>query len=115
MNRNASGFAEKLVMGGFICILETPPTTYVVDQNRSIPRVASHDIPQQLSQPVSTLEAYAALGSIGISPNNREALFGCITLNCQLLVTQRVLLVLGRHANVLGSGNRQTGRHLAAP
>jgi hypothetical protein len=41
MNRNSRGLAEKLVMGGFVCILETPPTTYIVDQNRSISGVAT--------------------------------------------------------------------------
>ena len=64
VHRDASFFADELVVGAFIGVLEAAPTTHVVHENRVEVRGSSSNVVYQLLQRVTTIEAQPALSSI---------------------------------------------------
>jgi hypothetical protein len=62
MDGDSDGPANKFIMRGFVVVLESSPSTLVVDEESRMP---AHNILQQLPKTESTSQYDSALGSIG--------------------------------------------------
>jgi hypothetical protein len=92
--------------------LKTAPAADIVDKDCAIGWGSDH-ISQKLLKTRSTLKHKAAFPGIGICTDDLETSGGRVRLDCGRLVFERILLVFGRHAKVLSSGNKQIGSHVA--
>src|SRR5579859_912014 len=81
VNGGSGSSANKLVMRGFISILESAPSTYVVNENCFEPAVFGNHIAQQSpeSRPVSDLKS--TFPRIIVCDDNLEAMNCGISLN----------------------------------
>ena len=70
---NSRTATDVLVVGAFICILESAPTADVVDQNDLKIDVTGLDVFDQLLQCLSTVDAQTAFSFVGIGPNDLDA------------------------------------------
>ena len=74
VNRNACVFTYKFVVGGFVGVLKSPPSTHIVDQNCLEDSISTQDIGQKLFKTSSRLEYDAALASVGVGLDYGESM-----------------------------------------
>ncbi len=92
--------ADVFVVGGFIGILKPAPPAHVIDQDDLKIGGAVLHILDQLLQGLAALDPEAAFPGIGIGAHQFETAFLCVFADRVGLVFGRVLLVVGRHADI---------------
>src|SRR6202030_4105331 len=107
---DAGAPADVFVVGALVSILEPTPAADVVDEYGFETRRFALDIGQQLLQRIAPVDAQSAFAVVGVGPHDVEAAADGVLQYGVGLVFGRVALVLGRHANILCSGNRPTLR-----
>ena len=94
--------ANVLVVGALVGILKPTPAAHVVDEDHREVGIAALDIVDELLERVSAIEAEPTAPLIGIGAHDLNATAFGILPDGVGLILDRVLLVLGGHAHVLG-------------
>ncbi len=102
MDGDTSLAASVLVVGTFIGILKSPPSTDVINQDRVEPRVTALDIGKKLCECVPPLDPQATLSSVRVCLDDFHVVQLCVTPDGIGLVLGRVILMLCGHPNVFG-------------
>ena len=93
--------APEFVVRAFVGFLESSPPADVVHEDRAKVRLAAFDRPEEVLQCIPALNAHAALARVGEGAHDGYAACVRESLDGGVLVFCRVLLVVGRHADVL--------------
>ncbi|MNS66354.1 hypothetical protein D3C72_995640 [compost metagenome] len=110
MDGDAGLAAQVLVVGAFIGVLEPPPATDVVDEDGLEVGPPGLDIGQQPLERVPAFDLQAALALVGVGLDDLEATPRRVSRYDVRLVLGGVLLMLGRHADVLRRAHRRLRR-----
>jgi len=106
MDVDLGSFADVFVVCAFVCVLEAPPATHVVNQNFAEIGLAALDVPDQLLQRFAALDVQSTPILIRVCAHyDPVPHFGPLMYD-GMLVLGRILLMLGRHANVLCRADR---------
>ena len=96
-------------MRRLVGILETTPAAHVVDQDQFEVGVFGKHIRDQVLQPLAAADVEPALSLICISPDDLDIVVLGVIADPVRLVLRRVLLMLGRHAHILGGTSASFG------
>jgi hypothetical protein len=66
-------------------------------------RITTHDLLQELSQPIAALQNNTTSGPIGIRLDDREPSGIRIALNLRVSIVDGILLVFGRHSHIFSN------------
>lgn len=100
-NLNASPAADVLVIRALVGVLESPPSTNVVDEDDAEVCIAIDDIGNAILKCLAAVNSKTAFTLIGICADDLESAAGSVVPNPVALILGRILLVFGRHADVL--------------
>jgi len=92
MDGDSDGPTNKFIVRGFVVVLESSPSTHVLDEESRMP---AHNILQQLPKTESTSQYDSALGSIGVGLHHSQAMLIGVPLNSGFLAVKRIF-VFGR-------------------
>jgi hypothetical protein len=95
VNFYPSAFAEELVAGSFISILEATPAADIKHKYRFVVCPPADNIINEGLQSWSVLDVQAAFCWIGIRSYDLEVLQSRVSSNCGHLVEDRIFLTLG--------------------
>ncbi len=105
MHLDTGPTATQFATRRFVGILEPAPAAYVIDQQGFEIGSAAFDIVQQALKSETPAEIESAFAFIGISLHNLISAPLSITSDRFRLIVGRILLMLGRHAHILGRSN----------
>lgn len=98
--------AEEFIMRRLIVVWEPAPTTHVVDKNRFVFCAGVDNIFCQFAKRFAVARQDSTLSDIRVGLHDGKAVEHGILLESCLLIFNRILLGLVRHANILRCGNR---------
>ena len=104
-NVDAVASALLFEVGGLVGVLKAPPSADVVDQSGHEVRAPGRHIVDELLHTRSARDLEPAFSRIDVGPNHVHVVRFGVALDLSELVLGRVLLVLGRHANVRRDGH----------
>src|ERR1039458_7250701 len=107
MNSDACSLQDVLVVRPLVYVLEPSPTAYVIDEKRgevgSLGLYISHELVETL--PAGDVQPTTAM--VGIFLDDLHVVGRCVLADDLELVFRRILLMLGRHADVLSRARRR--------
>ena len=99
---DAGAAADVLVVRTLVGVLKPAPSADVVDQDDLEVGPAVLNVGDQALQCLAAVDAQATLSFVGVGLDDLDATTRGVLTDLVALVLGRVLLMLGRHANVLG-------------
>jgi hypothetical protein len=93
-------------MRGFVRILKTPPTAYVVRQDHAIFMFSDNNVTQKVPQSLTVTKYETAARLVTVGLDDLESVCLGIVGNRGSLIVERVLLTFSGRAEVLGCGRQ---------
>ena len=112
---DAGALADVLVIGALVGILEAAPAADVVDEDGREVGPAGLNVIDQALERSRPVERQTALARVGVGADDLDAAPRRILADDVGLVLGRVLLVLGRHPDVLGRAHERLADFAPSP
>ena len=100
MKRNPSTRAKVLVVSRFVRVLESTPTTHIVNKNCPKLCVTANNVFQQCAEALATFNDYAAPTGVFVCLYDIEAVILGVLLNSDSLIGNRILFILSGNSQV---------------
>jgi len=91
---------DVLVVGALVDVLEPSPTAHVIDEERREVGSLGLDISHELVETLPAGDVQPTTAMVGIFVNDLHVVVRCVLADDIELVFRRILLILGRHADV---------------
>src|SRR5690242_6130815 len=111
MNSNTSALQDILVIGALAHVLEPSPTAHVIDQKGSEVGSLGLYISHELIETLPAGDVQPTTAMVGIVLDDLHIVGRCVLTDDLKLVFRRILLVLGRHAEILSRARRRRRGH----